>query len=197
MTESASTSLTPPSYLDGLALAQDAFDFMVERHSGQLREGDEAPFVLHPLEVGAVLHVLGYSEQIVVAGLLHDVLEDSATTALELRIRFGPRVARIVEALSEDATVADAGARKALLRRQVADAGREAAAVFAADKLSKVREMRIRTACGADAADAATRDKLEHYLASRSMLEQSLTGDPLLAALTFELEALFALPPGR
>ena len=111
MTESASTSLTPPSYLDGLALAQDAFDFMVERHSGQLREGDEAPFVLHPLEVGAVLHVLGYSEQIVVAGLLHDVLEDSATTALELRIRFGPRVARIVEALSEDATVADAGAR--------------------------------------------------------------------------------------
>src|SRR5919107_2676465 len=191
MTESAPTSLTPPSYLDGLALAQDAFDFMVERHSGQLREGDEAPFVLHPLEVGAVLHVLGYPEHVVAAGLLHDVLEDSATTALELRIRFGPRVARIVEAVSEDATVADAGARKALLRRQVADAGREAAAVFAADKLSKVREMRIRTACGADAADDAAGRKLEHYRASCSMLEQSLSGDPLLAALTFELEALF------
>jgi (p)ppGpp synthase/HD superfamily hydrolase len=82
----------------------------------------------------------GYPEHVVTAGLLHDILESSDTTALELRMRFGAPIARLVEMVSEDPAVEDRVERKARLRQQVAGAGPEAAAISAADKLSKVRE---------------------------------------------------------
>jgi (p)ppGpp synthase/HD superfamily hydrolase len=196
MIQSAPTVVSRPAYLDDLPLAAEAFEFMAERHAGQLRESDAAPFLLHPLEVGALLFVFGYSERVVTAGLLHEILESSDTTAIELRIRFGPVIAGLVEAVSEDPAVQDPVERKARLRRQVAGAGTEAAAVFAADKLSKVREIRMRAACGAGfTRDAALRRKLDHYIASRWMLEQELGDHPVVKALAFELEALQSLPP--
>lgn len=194
--QAAPTTVSRPSYLDGLPLASEAFEFTAERHAGQLREADAAPFLLHPLEVGALLRVFGYSERVVTAGLLHDILESSDTTAVELRMRFGTVIAGLVEAVTENPAVRDAVERKARLRRQVAAAGAEAAAVFAADKLSKVREIRIRAACdGGFTEKAALREKLDHYIASRSMLEQELGDHPVVKALAFELEALQALSP--
>jgi (p)ppGpp synthase/HD superfamily hydrolase len=192
----APRALAKPSYLDELPLASAAFEFTAERHAGQVREGDAAPFLLHPLEVGALLHMAGYPEHVVTAGLLHDILESSDTTALELRMRFGPGIARLVEMVSEDPTVSDPVERKARLRQQVAEAGPEAAAIFAADKLSKVREIRTLAACDAGSTeDPATRMKLDHYMASRAMLERELGDLPLVQMLAFELEALDALPP--
>jgi (p)ppGpp synthase/HD superfamily hydrolase len=194
----AAAALTKPAYLDKLPLAEDAFEFTAERHAGQVREADSAPFLLHPLEVGALLDVFGYPEHVVAAGLLHDILEASDTTADELRVRFGSEIAGLVEAVSEDPAVPGAVERKASLRDQVAAAGPDAAAVFAADKLSKIREIRIRTACEAGAAsDTRVRVKLEHYMASRSMLERQLGEVPLVRALGFELDALLLLPPAR
>ena len=192
----ATAALTRPSYLDDLPLAGEAFEFTAQRHAGQLRESDAAPFLLHPLEVGALLHVFGYPEHVVTAGLLHDILESSDTTVEELRARFGSEIAGLVEAVSEDPMVRDPAERKARLREQVSAAGPEAAAIFAADKLSKVREIRIRAACAADQpSDAAMRIKLEHYIESRAMLERRLGDLPLIKALAFELEALLSLPP--
>src|SRR5688572_7571784 len=180
----ATAALTRPTYLDDLPLAREAFEFTAERHAGQLRESDAAPFLLHPLEVGAMLHVFGYPERVVAAGLLHDILEASETTAVELRMRFGSEIGALVEAVSEDAAVQNPDERKARLRRQVATAGPEAAAIFAADKLSKVREVRIRAACHADwAEDVALRGKIDHYVASRAMLERELGGHPVVQAL--------------
>ena len=192
----APSAVSRPSYLAGLPLAAEAFEFTAERHAGQLREADAAPFLLHPLEVGALLHVFGYPERVVTAGLLHDLLESSNTTAVELRMRFGPVIASLVEAVSEDPAVPDPVERKARLRRQVAAAGAEAAAVFAADKLAKVREARIRAACDAGfKSRAGLRMKLDHYVASRRMLERELGEHPVVTALAFELEALESLPP--
>jgi (p)ppGpp synthase/HD superfamily hydrolase len=193
---SAPAAVSRPSYLDDLPLASEAFEFTAERHAGQLREADAAPFLLHPLEVGALLHLFGYPERVVTAGLLHDVLESSDTTAVELRVRFGSVIAGLVEAVSENPAVQDPVERKARLRRQVAAAGAEAAAVFAADKISKVREIRMRAACDAVfPGDAALRRKLDHYIASRLMLERELGDLPVVKALAFELEALESLPP--
>jgi (p)ppGpp synthase/HD superfamily hydrolase len=193
---SAAKGVRRPSYLDGLPSASAAFEFTAERHAGQLREADAAPFLLHPLEVGALLHVFGYPEHVVAAGLLHDIVESSDTTAVELRMRFGPVIAGLVEAVSENPALEDPVERKARLRGQVAAAGAEAGAVFAADKLAKVREIRIRAAGDPGfARDAALRRKLDHYTASRGMLERQLGDHPLVKALTFELEALQLLPP--
>lgn len=193
---SARATASRPSYLDGLPTASEAFEFTAERHAGQLREADAAPFLLHPLEVGALLHVFGYPEHVVAAGLLHDILESSDTTAVELRMRFGPMIAGLVEAVSENPALPDPVERKARLRGQVAAAGAEAAAIFAADKLAKVREIRIRAAGDPGfGRDAALRRKLDHYRASRWMLERELGDHPVVKALAFELEALEALPP--
>ena len=184
------------SFLDDLPVAAQAFEFTAERHAGQVRMADSAPFLLHPLEVGALLHVFGYPERVVAAGLLHDILESSDTTAVELRMRFGSVIAGLVEAVSENPAVQDPVERKARLRRQVAAAGGEAAAIFAADKLSKVREIRIRAASETGVTgDAELRRKLDHYVASSRMLEQELGAHPVVKALAFELEALQVLPP--
>ena len=128
------------------------------------------------------------------SGVLHDVLENTETDAIEVEDRFGSRVAELVRAVSEDALIEDEGARKAALRAQVARSPIDAAAVFAADKVSKARELRLKLSCGLPE-DEANR-KLDHYHASLSMLERRLGRDHMiLEQLRFELETLDALPP--
>ena len=180
-----------PSFLARFPVASAALEFAIDRHAGQLREGDQAPFVLHPLEVGFLLRSAGYPDHVVAAGVLHDVLEDTDTDQAELCERFGTSVSTIVGAVSEDPSIGDEQARKAALRAQVADASDEAVAVFAADKVSKAREFRLKLSCGLGADY-----RLGHYWASLAMLEQSLADQhQLLEQVRFELEMLEALPP--
>ena len=122
--------------------------------------------------------------------MLHDVLEDTDTDPAELESRFGPRVADLVASLSDDPTIADETARKAALRRQVARAGAEAAAVFAADKVSKTRELRLRALAGP--LSRSDRIKLDHYRRSLAMLDERLPCHPLVTLLRREL---LSLPP--
>ena len=77
-------------------LTRAALEFADERHAGQRREADGAPFVAHPLEVASLLDEAGYSDEVVVAGVLHDVLENSDTEAAEIEERFGTPVAWLV-----------------------------------------------------------------------------------------------------
>jgi (p)ppGpp synthase/HD superfamily hydrolase len=186
------TSLDLPSATCHIAdrhpAARPVLQFAQERHAGQRREGDGAPFVTHPVEVGSILSENDYPAHVVAAGLLHDVLEKSGAERTELEARFGPRVAGLVVALTDDPAIADDSERRAALRRQVADAGHEAAAIFAADKISKVRELRHRVRRGP--LDGNALAKLEHYRQSREMLTALLPGNALVAELTREMRAL-------
>ena len=173
-------------------LTRAALAFADERHAGQRREADGAPYVAHPLEVASLLDEAGCSDEVVVAGVLHDVLEDSDTKAAELEERFGKPVARLVRSLTEDESIADDADRKAALRRQVAAAGEPAAVIFAADKLSKARELRHLASRGE--LPSGARLKIEHYAESREMLAAIIPGHPLVEDLRRELEAIAALP---
>jgi (p)ppGpp synthase/HD superfamily hydrolase len=51
-----------PSFIEALPQARAALAFARELHRGQRRESDEAPFILHPLEVAALLHTTGLRE---------------------------------------------------------------------------------------------------------------------------------------
>ena len=140
----------------------------------------------------------GHSECLVAAGILHDSVEDSPATIDTIKIRFGSEVAAIVAAMTEDATIEDFEQRKASLRRQIAAFGAAASAVYAADKVAKVRELRSRATRGEDVLDphnAPAQAKLQHYRASLEMLEQITAEHPLVRQLRFELEILHALPP--
>ena len=185
----------PPFARDGSAVYA-AVQWAARKHGRQRREGDGAPFILHPLEVAALLSGRGYDDDVIVAGVLHDVLEKTSATASELRARFGDRVAGIVEAVTEDCTIAEFGERKAALRDQVARAGEEVCAVYAADKIAKARELRQQTACACVRPDEpGYARKLEHYQQGLEMLRVASATPALAEQLAFELWALRVLPP--
>jgi (p)ppGpp synthase/HD superfamily hydrolase len=184
-----------PSFVDDLPVTRRALEFAARRHEGQRREADRAPFILHPLEVAQLLRGRDYPDDVVAAGVLHDVIEDAHVEFDELRRMFGTRVATLVRSVSEPAGAESSYAeRKARLREAVATADADAVAVFAADKVAKARELRL----GVVRRTPAVRldgDKLEHYWASLAMLERRLGHHPFARQLRFELEALALMPP--
>jgi guanosine-3',5'-bis(diphosphate) 3'-pyrophosphohydrolase len=175
----------PPSF-DRMPLCQAALAYAEEKHRGQRRQVDRAPFIEHPREVASLLESVGAPDRVIAAGALHDTLEKTDVTAAELSARFGPRVATLVSALTEDRRISGYAHRKAALREQVAAAGPEALLVFAADKLSKVRELCL---AGPRRTPIRTR-KVKHYQHCLELLEEHLPGSPLVAQLRTELASL-------
>lgn len=78
-----------------------AFDFAYRAHDGQYRKDKKTPYIVHPMDVASILMKMGASEDVVVAGLLHDVLEDTETSVTEIEELFGKEVAELVEGVSE------------------------------------------------------------------------------------------------
>ena len=97
----------------GLPMAQAALRFARARHAGQRRAIDHAPFIDHPIEVAWLLRRDDQPDEVIAAGLLHDALEKTATTSAELRRRFGARIARLVESVSDDPSIRDMSAASA------------------------------------------------------------------------------------
>lgn len=182
------------SFAHDLPLTQAALDFASARHAGQRRAGDDALFVLHPAEVAAQLELSGYPDRVVAAAVLHDVLEDTDAERSDLERNFGPDVAELVEAVSDDPSMDDVEQRKDAVRDEVRRRDGYAAAVYAADKVSKVRELRTRMARGERGEEVEA--KFRRYHRSLAMLEETIPGDRLVELLRFELEALEQLPPG-
>lgn len=79
-----------------------AIMFATKAHEGQVRKVDQSPFIIHPLAVGCLLADAGESEAVVVAGMLHDTVEDTDVTLEDIRTEFGHDVAEIVAGCSED-----------------------------------------------------------------------------------------------
>ncbi|MGN6166651.1 MAG: HD domain-containing protein [Solirubrobacteraceae bacterium] len=156
---------------------------------------DGSPFVLHPLEVASLLHDAGASDHVVAAGVLHDLVEKTDVTPSDLRERFGPDITTLVLSVSDDDSIAGYGRRKAALRRQVAGAGDEALVLFAADKLSKLRELRRDASAETTGQTGPGRSReprarrLRHYQRSLALLEERLPQSPLIDQLRDELQS--------
>jgi hypothetical protein len=165
-------------------------------HAGQTRRADGAPFILHPREVAFLLYRVGAPDHLIAAGALHDVIEKTAVVTADLRKRFGGRVTALVLAVSEDQRIAGYAARKAALRNQVANAGEEALMLFAADKISKVRELSLEDG-GSGAGPRVSgksrlrKRRLAHYQRCLALLQERLPDSPLVTQLGAELEDLY------
>jgi GTP diphosphokinase / guanosine-3',5'-bis(diphosphate) 3'-diphosphatase len=85
---------------EDLNLLRKAYDFSARHHQGQTRLSGE-PYVTHPLEVVNVLADMKLDVVCLAGGMLHDVVEDTTTTADHLRREFGPEVAHIVEGVTK------------------------------------------------------------------------------------------------
>jgi hypothetical protein len=126
------------------AMLRGALSVARRAHAGQLRQTgcEEIPLVEHVLAVGELLAEHGYSERVLAAGVLHDVAEHADVEPGSLRERFGDEVGRLVEALTEDASIVGYEERKEEHRRRVAATGADARAIFAADKAANVAVLR-------------------------------------------------------
>ncbi len=184
--------------VSGLPRTRAALAYAEEQHAGQLRKVDGAPFITHPIEVGSLLHGAGVADDVIAAGVLHDTIEKTDTNRAELRRRFGTRTAALVVALTEDEHITGYATRKAALRRQAEAAGPDALMVFAADKISKVRELAVkRPGTEAETASRTRQRRLIHYRHCLEMLERHLADSPLVVQLRDELEKRSAVPRRR
>src|SRR5467141_1731681 len=86
--------------LDDLELVKKAYDYSLKHHAGQSRASGE-PYLVHPLEVALVLTEMKMDSVAVAAGLLHDSVEDTSVTIVDIRKEFGEQVAHIVEGVTK------------------------------------------------------------------------------------------------
>lgn len=83
-----------------ISLIEKAYNIANEAHKGQLRKSGE-PYIIHPLCVGIILADLELDKETIVAGLLHDVVEDTVMTDVEIAAEFGEEVALLVDGVTK------------------------------------------------------------------------------------------------
>ncbi len=83
-----------------ITLLKKAYVFAGRAHEGQIRRSGE-PYLSHPLEVASILADMKLDSTSLAAGLLHDVLEDTTVTALDLQEAFGKEIADLVEGVTK------------------------------------------------------------------------------------------------
>jgi guanosine-3',5'-bis(diphosphate) 3'-pyrophosphohydrolase len=85
---------------DDLELVRKAYEFSQKHHAGQSRASGE-PYLVHPLGVAQVLAEMKMDAVAIAAGLLHDSVEDTSVTIVDIRKEFGEQVAHIVEGVTK------------------------------------------------------------------------------------------------
>ena len=89
---------------NGLKLDEEkiilAYEFANEAHIGQYRRSGEA-YMIHPVEVAKILIAMKMDTETIVAGLLHDIVEDTLITTFDIEYNFGPIVAKLVDGVTK------------------------------------------------------------------------------------------------
>lgn len=120
----------------------EAIEFAARAHSGQYRKGTRMPYLIHPLRVCQSLIEAGCVESIAVAGVLHDVVEDTPATLEQIRLQFGDRVAELVRGASEPDKKDTWENRKQHTINSLEFADQDLLCLSIADKLDNLRSFR-------------------------------------------------------
>ena len=164
-----------------LARIARAYEVAARAHVDQTRKGRmRIAYLNHPVEVALMVAEAGASEDAVVAAVLHDVVEDSDTTLDQLEASFGPEVAALVAALTDDPTWDDLSSveRKRLQAARMPDAPPEARLIKIADQTSNLHDL-------AREPDAWAPGEAEDYAAASSEVVDACRG------VSADLEARF------
>ena len=74
-----------------MKLTEEAIIYATVMHQGKVRKLGDSPYIFHPLEVAQILTGLTDDEEVITAGILHDIVEDTDGTLAEIEKRFGRR----------------------------------------------------------------------------------------------------------
>jgi (p)ppGpp synthase/HD superfamily hydrolase len=180
----------------GSELSTAALRFARRVHLGQHRTQTGEQFVEHPIAVADLLMEAGYDGPMISAAYLHDVVEKTDVQLDELRERFGPSVAGMVDCLSEDPEVDGYGARKRALRRRILESGGDPAVIYAADRVANMRDWRKvapedRPACG-ERLGTTLEERLQLWTEDVEELHDADPETPFLDEMESELAKLRA-----
>lgn len=125
------------SFLDNF---NKAFAYAVEKHSKQLRKGTKVPYIVHIYEVAQYLKEENAEEDAIIAGILHDVVEDTNTSIDEIKEIFGENIANLVECETEDKSLPYL-VRKSLHMKHLSSCDEKTKLINCADKLSNLRSI--------------------------------------------------------
>jgi (p)ppGpp synthase/HD superfamily hydrolase len=127
---------------------EQALRWSARCHQGQTRKGGDIPYFQHAAAVAMILGRAGFDEDVVIAGLLHDVVEDTPASFDEVAARFGPAVCETVRSCSEVKNDQEGRKRPWIDRKRdhlaaLAGAPTASRAVILADKLHNLTSIEL------------------------------------------------------
>ncbi len=182
-------------------LALSALRFARRVHLGQYRKQTGEQFVEHPIAVAGLLSDAGYDGPLIPAAYLHDVVEKTDVNLDEIRQRFGPSVAALVDCLSEDPDIDGYSDRKRALRRGILESGGDPVVVYAADRVANMRDwLKIppddRPACG-ERLGTTLEERLQLWTEDLEEIHDLDPQMPFLSEIEADLGELKAAVPTR
>jgi (p)ppGpp synthase/HD superfamily hydrolase len=122
-----------------------AMEYAAQHHRGGIRKGGDVPYIVHPFEVAMILKENSFTDEVVAAGLLHDLLEDTEVSKADLRAKFGEEILELVLSASEKLKGREDRSWDLRKRQTINYLNEEAdfinKAVACADKLSNARSI--------------------------------------------------------
>lgn len=153
-----------------------AISFAVKAHKNQFRKTDPSlPYIYHPISVGFILSRAGFSDEVITAGILHDVIEDCGISAEELKSTFGDKVTGYIEAVSENKENAWEKRKEDYLNK-ILQSAEEIKAISAADKLHNIYSLIDTIREGGDIDELFKKDKkttIYYYINFAESLRQN------------------------
>lgn len=119
---------------------RDAVIFAIQKHDGKYRKHPtkKIPYVTHCINVGEKLQKAGFGKDTVIAGILHDTVEDTDTTYKELEEKFGQRVSHLVQEVSHSKKNVSWEEKQISYLKHIQHASIDAQAISAFDKIDNM-----------------------------------------------------------
>ena len=175
-----------------------ALIFAARAHDGHYRKGTDIPYITHPVALATMLIEIDCPDEVVVAALLHDVVEDTAVTLAMVEAEFGDRVAELVRAVTEPDREAPWEVRKQHTLDKLRHAPLPVKLLACADKLHNLRSIaRDYAEVGERLWARFNRDKEKQAWYYRGLVDSLSTGlsqperYPILAQFEREVALLF------
>lgn len=127
-----------------MKIENKAKEFANSAHSGQVRKADpEKPMIVHPISVANMLREYGFDENVIAAGYLHDVVEDTKYTEEDILEHFGKDITSLVMGASEPDKSLSWEERKQHTIDHTKDLDLRHKAIICADKISNLGDIKI------------------------------------------------------
>lgn len=130
-----------------MGLFEDAVIYATQKHNGKVRKVSGIPAILHSMEVAYIISTITGDMEVMVAGILHEIVEDTDGTLEEIRAQFGDRIARLVDSETEprfegmDKVLTWKMRKEESIKKLKSLGDRDVEILWLADKLSNIRSL--------------------------------------------------------